>query len=63
MLRETLDQACCRLGVRRLRAVVRRENEPSARTFLKARFARIDGQHVEGHACHVFQWTAEARCA
>jgi UDP-2,4-diacetamido-2,4,6-trideoxy-beta-L-altropyranose hydrolase len=63
MLRETQDQACCRLGVRRLRAVVRQENEPSARTFLKARFARIDGQHVQGHPCHVFQWTAEARCA
>jgi len=44
-----------RLGVKRLRAVVRQENGPSARIFLKTGFRQVDSAQVQGHACQVFE--------
>jgi UDP-2,4-diacetamido-2,4,6-trideoxy-beta-L-altropyranose hydrolase len=44
-----------RLGVKRLRAVVRQENVPSARIFAKTGFQQIDTAQVKGHACQVFE--------
>ena len=44
-----------RLGVKRLRAVVRHENVPSAQIFLKTGFRQVDTAQVQGHACQVFE--------
>jgi UDP-2,4-diacetamido-2,4,6-trideoxy-beta-L-altropyranose hydrolase len=44
-----------RLGVKRLRAVVRQENVPSARIFVKTGFRQVDVAQVKGHACQVFE--------
>ncbi len=44
-----------RLGVKRLRAVVRQENIPSARIFAKTGFRQVDTPEVKGHACQVFE--------
>jgi UDP-2,4-diacetamido-2,4,6-trideoxy-beta-L-altropyranose hydrolase len=44
-----------RLGVKRLRAVVRQENIPSARIFAKSGFRQVDTPQIQGHACQVFE--------
>jgi RimJ/RimL family protein N-acetyltransferase len=44
-----------RLGVKRLRAVVRKENIPSARIFAKTGFQQTDTAQIQGHACQVFE--------
>ena len=44
-----------RLGVKRLRAVVRKENIPSARIFAKTGFQQVNTPEVKGHACQVFE--------
>ncbi len=44
-----------RLGVKRLRAVVRQENVPSARIFAKTGFRQVDVAQVQGHSCQVFE--------
>jgi len=55
LLQQTGQRACNELGVRRLRAVVRRENLPSARTLAKAGFIQVDSRPVRGQPCHVFE--------
>ncbi len=43
------------LGVRRLRAIVRQEDLPSARTFAGAGFTNVDSRPVQKHPCHIFE--------
>jgi UDP-2,4-diacetamido-2,4,6-trideoxy-beta-L-altropyranose hydrolase len=64
LLETTCREACRRLGVRRLMAIVRQENLPSVRTFAKAGFEEVESRPFGGHACHVFelqQRTSSAR--
>ena len=51
----TWRPACEQLEVTRLRAVVRQENLPSARTFAKAGFAEVDSRPVQNRSCHIFE--------
>lgn len=51
----TWGRACEQLGVRRVRAVVRQENLPSARTFARAGFSKVDFRLVRNHPCHLFE--------
>jgi len=55
LLEMTCPRASQRLGVRRLRAIIRQENLPSARTFAKAGFTKIDSRWLQNHSCHVFE--------
>jgi len=55
LLNLTWQEACRRLRVNRLRALIKRDNAASQRTFLKAGFARIDSTPVRGQGCHVFE--------
>ncbi len=51
----TCSQARDRLGVARLRAIVRTENLASARTFAKAGFTLVGTHAIHGHPCHVYE--------
>jgi len=55
LLEQTRNSAADHLGVSRFRAVVRRENQPSVRTFLKAGFHRVTSKDIRGQACEVFE--------
>ena len=55
LLEMTGQSARERLGVRRLRAIVRRENHASARTFARAGFTRVSSRTIQNNACHVFE--------
>jgi UDP-2,4-diacetamido-2,4,6-trideoxy-beta-L-altropyranose hydrolase len=55
LLESTCRPACERLGVRRLRAIVRQENLPSARTFARAGFAKVDSRPIRDHPCHIYE--------
>ena len=56
LLETTCQRACRRLGVRRLRAIIRQENLPSARAFAKAGFTKVDSRSLQNHSCHVFDF-------
>ena len=60
LLELTRKPAADQLGVSRFRAVVRRENQSSVRTFLKAGFARVASKDVGPHACDVFEQDSES---
>jgi RimJ/RimL family protein N-acetyltransferase len=53
LLNLTWQDACRRLKVIRLRAVIKQGNTASERTFLKAGFRRVDSPVPSGTACHV----------
>ena len=55
LLNLTWQDACRRLKVNRLRAVIKQDNTASERTFLKAGFRRIDSPVPSGLACHVLE--------
>jgi len=58
LVKRTAATARRRLGVRRIRAVVLRENASSARVFAKAGFDRIDSRRIDRHDCHIFERAA-----
>ena len=51
----TWRQACEQLNVKRIQAVIRRENTASQRTFLRAGFGQADSTQVHGQACYIFE--------
>jgi len=55
LVQETWRRACQEMGATRLRAVVRQENGPSARTFGRLGFARVGSQIVGRRPCHIFE--------
>ncbi|MBN2473903.1 MAG: UDP-2,4-diacetamido-2,4,6-trideoxy-beta-L-altropyranose hydrolase [Pirellulales bacterium] len=55
LLNETQRLAASELGAACFRAVVRRENHPSARTFAKAGYASVDARPINGQPCLVFE--------
>jgi RimJ/RimL family protein N-acetyltransferase len=61
LLEMTGQPACERLGVRRLRAIVRQENRASAQAFVKTGFAKVGSKTIQNSPCHVFERTSEPR--
>lgn len=55
LIAETCDRARQELGVERLRAVVRTDNEGSARVFLNLGFQEVARQTVRGRACRLLE--------
>lgn len=55
LLRETAASVRRELHVDCLRAIVRRENVPSAGTFAKAGFVKVDSRPVKSRECHIFE--------
>jgi UDP-2,4-diacetamido-2,4,6-trideoxy-beta-L-altropyranose hydrolase len=55
LLELTGPRACQRLGISRLRAIIWEENLPSARTFAKLGFTKVDSRLVENHPCHIYE--------
>lgn len=60
LLKLTRNSAADQLGVTRFRAVVRRENQASMRTFLKAGFNRVASKDVRGQACELLEQDSQS---
>jgi UDP-2,4-diacetamido-2,4,6-trideoxy-beta-L-altropyranose hydrolase len=58
MVRQTWQPACDELRATRVRAVVRRENAASRKTFVQAGFAEVGPAEVQGCPCEIFEKSA-----